>query len=210
MYLLVVYGVRPRTNKLVREVIARRSKMRMNPLRNKVVLVVGFSIVILFGVTAYASIVNILAVGTIPNSEVLGGPATVTFRTIALAPGEVSGWHYHPGPVVNVVTRGTVTVEDGCGGEESFIPGQAFETMGGRIHRAKNLGTEETFEYNTFIIPPGNPLTVNIPNNQRLCGPVRTVNECKENGWMNFTYPHAFNNQGECVSFVQAHNQDLE
>lgn len=182
--------------------------MRINTLRKKLMLGVGLSVAILFGMSAYAAIVNVLAVGTIPHSELLGGPATVTFRTIALAPNEVSGWHYHPGPVVNVVTRGMVTVEDGCGGEESFAPGQAFETIGGRIHRAKNLGAEETFEYNTFVVPPGSPLTVFTPNNERLCGPPRSVNECKDGGWRTFTYPRNFENRRDCIRFVRRGGDD--
>jgi hypothetical protein len=36
---------------------------------------------------------------------------------MALLPGEVSGWHDHPGPVFNVVSRDTVTIEDCYGGE---------------------------------------------------------------------------------------------
>jgi uncharacterized delta-60 repeat protein len=109
---------------------------------------------------------------------------------------------YHPGPVFNVVTRGTVTVEDGCGGDEVFTQGQGFEKIGGRIHRAKNFGTVESFEYNAFVVPEGSPITVNIPNNERLCGPPRSVPECKDGGWMAFSHPRRFANQGDCLGFV--------
>ena len=175
--------------------------MKTNPFRTKLALLVAISLVAL-GIVAYAATVVIVAVGNTPHSELLGGPATVTFRTIALAPGEVSSWHYHPGPVINVVTRGTVNVEDGCGGEEAFTIGQAFETIGGRIHRAKNLGTDESFEYNTFIVPQGSPLTVNIPNNERRCGPPRKVDHCKNGGWVSFTHPRSFSNQGDCIQYI--------
>ncbi len=175
--------------------------MRINLRNKKLALIVGLAGVVLCGVTAYAAITNVLAVGTIPHTEIIDGPATITVRTISFAPGEVGAWHYHPGPLLNVVTQGTVTVEDGCGGEQSFTAGQAFEE-GGRVHRPKNLGSQATFAYQTFIVPQGEPTTVNIPNNQRLCGPVRDKEECKNNGWMNFNFPHAFNNQGQCISFV--------
>jgi hypothetical protein len=33
-----------------------------------------------------------------------------------------------------------------------------------------NLGSEEVEVYNTFVVPEGNPTTVNIPNNERRCG----------------------------------------
>ncbi|CAN5718693.1 hypothetical protein BH18ACI4_BH18ACI4_04170 [soil metagenome] len=137
-----------------------------------------------------------------PHFEFLNGPATVTVRTISFAPGDVAAWHYHPGPLFNVVTRGTVTVEDGCGGEQSFTVGQAFEE-GGRVHRPKNLGSEATFAYQTFVVPHGEPTTVNIPNNQRLCGPARNVDECKDGGWMNFNFPTSFSNQGEYIAYVR-------
>jgi hypothetical protein len=28
--------------------------------------------------------------------------------------------------------------------------------------------------------------------------------ECADGGWTNFNFPNAFNNQGECVAFVQS------
>jgi quercetin dioxygenase-like cupin family protein len=176
--------------------------MSMNPLRNRLALVVSLSVVTLFGAVAYAATTVILAVGTIPHSEFFNGPATVTVRTLTIAPGEVLAWHYHPGYAFNVVKRGTLTAEDGCGGEETIIAGQAFEEVEGRVHRAKNLGTEEVLVYNTFIVPEGSPTTVNIPNNERQCGPPRSVSECRDDGWMNFTHPGSFSNQGNCIDYV--------
>ena len=152
--------------------------MHNNPLRNRVALAVGLTAVALLGVTAYAAVTNVLAVGTIPHSELLGGPAAVTVRTISFAPQEVGAWHYHPGPLFNVVTRGTVTVEDGCGGDEA------------------------TFAYQTFVIPLGQPTTINVPGNERRCGPARSINECKDGGWANFTHPRSFGSQGDCMQFV--------
>jgi quercetin dioxygenase-like cupin family protein len=114
----------------------------------------------------------VVALGTLPYSEILGGPAAVTLRTISFAPGESSSWHSHPGPVINVVTRGAVTVEDGCGGEEVFTTGQAFEE-GSHVHRIKNLGPEATLAYQAIIVPPGGPMIINTPNNERRCGPPR-------------------------------------
>ena len=82
-----------------------------------------------------------------------------------------------------------------------FHRGQAFEE-GARIHRPKNLFDEATFAYQTFVIPLGQPTTVNIPGNERRCGPARSVEECKDGGWMNFTFPHSFSSQGDCIQFV--------
>ena len=180
--------------------------MKTNPLRKKLALAVGLSVVILFGAVAYAATSNILAVGTMPHSEVIGGPATLTARQLLIPPSEVGGWHYHPGTLLSVVKRGAVTIEDGCGGEETLTPGQAFEELDGRVHRAKNLSTtEDVVVYNTFIVPQGRPTTVNIPNNERRCGPPSNVNECKDDaydGWTKFTHPRSFSNQDDCIQYV--------
>jgi quercetin dioxygenase-like cupin family protein len=177
--------------------------MTMNPLRNRLVLVVSLSVVVLFGAVVYAATSTILGVGTNLHSQIVNGPATMTARRLTIPAGEVGVWHYHPGLITAVITRGVVTVEDGCGGSETFTAGQAFEKNNGRVHRAINPGTEEEEEYNMFIVPQGDPITVNIPSNQRLCGPALVVDECKDNGWMKFNYPHPFNDQGECVSSVR-------
>ena len=169
-------------------------------------VVVALSIVgLLMGVTAYAAITNILAVGTIPQSQLFEGPATVTVRTLTILPGESLQWHYHPGYAYNVVQSGTLTVEDGCGGDtETLTPGQAFEEMDGRVHRARNLSaTEPVVVYNTFIVPQGKPTTRNIPNNEQRCGPPIDVDECNNDGWINFNLPSTFANQGECIDFVK-------
>src|SRR5437870_1797082 len=91
--------------------------MKVKTLSRGLVITISLGVV-LFGVIAYAASTVILAVGTIPQSQLFDGPATVTDRTLELAPGEVGAWHYHPGYAFNVVTHGTLTVEDGCGGEQ--------------------------------------------------------------------------------------------
>jgi quercetin dioxygenase-like cupin family protein len=175
----------------------------MKYLKTKLALIVGLGIVTFLAIAAYAATTTILAVGTIPSTEFFGGPATVTVRTLRIAPGEVLAWHYHPGYAFNVVKSGVLTVEDGCGGpEESLIPGEAFEEVQGHVHRAKNLGTEDVLVYNTFVMPQGNPTTINTPNNERLCGPPVSVDECQFDGWRNFTHPRTFENQGSCVKWV--------
>jgi quercetin dioxygenase-like cupin family protein len=157
---------------------------------------------ILFSVIAYAATTVILAVGTIPQSELFDGPATVTVRTLTIKPGEVLAWHYHPGYAFSVVKSGALTVEEGCGGEETLTPGQGFEELDGHVHRAKNLSaTEDVVVYNTFIVPQGKPTTVNLPD--RRCGPPRSDSECRDDGWINFTQPRTFVNQGDCIDYVR-------
>ncbi|HEY2933515.1 MAG TPA: cupin domain-containing protein [Acidobacteriota bacterium] len=153
--------------------------MKTNPLNSIVKLGAGLSVLFLAGImSTYAATTAVIAVGTIPHSELFDGPATLTVRQLVISPGEVLAWHYHPGRAYNVIKRGTLTVEDGCGQEEVFKAGEAFEETELHVHRAKNLGTEDVEVYNTFIVPQGNPTTVNTPNNERRCGslvPVLTL-----------------------------------
>ena len=176
--------------------------MRTNFLRKRLALAVGLVVLLLGGAVAYAAIPTILAAGDTPHSELIGGPARLTTRHLVTPAGEVGTWHYHPGSVFNVVKSGAVVIEDGCGAAPTYAAGQAFENIGGRVHRAVNPFSEECVEYNMFVNPQGTPLTVQIPNNQRLCGPARSVEECKDDGWKNFTHPRSFGSQGECMQFV--------
>jgi quercetin dioxygenase-like cupin family protein len=63
------------------------------------------------GVTAYAALNNTIGVGVLEYSEAIGGPATITMRTLTIASGEVLSWHAHPGAgAYTIVTKGTLTV----------------------------------------------------------------------------------------------------
>lgn len=176
--------------------------MKTNHLRSRLALTVGLCVVALFGAAVYAATVTILAVGTTPHSELVGGPATMTARHLITPPGEVGAWHYHPGKVFNVVKSGAVVVEDGCGEAPTYTAGQAFEKVDGRVHRAVNPFSEACEEYNMFVNQQGTPLTVFIPNNERRCGPVSSVGECMSDGWRSFDFPHSFASQGDCIQFV--------
>jgi quercetin dioxygenase-like cupin family protein len=171
------------------------SKMKLTSLIAVSLLVIG---------VVYAAVPLELWVGTSDHIGLWNGPSTLTARTLKTPVGETTGpWHYHPGYVYNVVRQGTITVEDGCGAVETYSAGQAFETSQGRVHRAYNLGGEDAIESNMFVGPPGRPITVKIPDNERRCGPPSTADECKGDGWANFNFPGTFANQGQCVDFVR-------
>ena len=131
------------------------------------------------------------------------GPAQLTARVLTTPVGEITGaWHYHPGFVYNVVTQGTITIEDGCGDIHQYSKGEAFETSEGRVHRAYNLGSVDAQEYNMFVGPPNRPIGVNIPGNEHRCGPPSAVEECQNGGWATFNHPAPFGSQGACVAYV--------
>jgi len=142
----------------------------------------------------------VIAVGTMDHSDLVGGPATVTMRLLTIAPGEVLGWHYHPGAgAYTIVRNGTLNVEDGCGSEAVYTEGQAFLEPSGRVHRGKNLTAESVVTAQTFIVPTGSPIAVSTG---QLCGPPATVGECKGSGWMDFNHPRSFTSQGDCMQYV--------
>jgi hypothetical protein len=155
------------------------------------------------GIVVYAAVIPvILGTGINAYAPLVEGPAAVTFRNLTTTPGDVGTWHYHPGYVHNVVVGGTVRIEDGCGEVNYYTEGQAFETSEGRVHRAINEGGVDAVEYNVFIRDEGKPLTRQIPGNERRCGPVSTVDECKNEGWMKFDFPQRFESQGACIAYV--------
>ena len=178
----------------------------MNANRSRMVQIVwiGAAVLAVGSLVAYAAIATFRFDATSDHIGLRGGPALVTARVLKTPVGETTGgWHYHPGYVYNVVTQGTITIEDGCGEVDSYSAGQAFETSEGRVHRAYNLGTEDAIEYNMFVGPPGRPIGVNIPSNEHRCGPPSTVEECKGSGWARFNHPAPFVNQGACVTYVK-------
>jgi quercetin dioxygenase-like cupin family protein len=177
----------------------------MTAKRSRTIRIVsaGAAVVAIVGVVAYAAITTFRFDATSEHIGLRGGPAMVTARILTTPVGETTGgWHYHPGYVYNVVTQGTITIEDGCGEINSYSAGDAFETSEGRVHRAYNLGAEDAIEYNMFVGPPDRPIGVNIPNNEHRCGPPSTVAECQGSGWAAFNHPAPFANQGACIAYV--------
>ena len=138
----------------------------MNPLHGRIIrtVSVGTAALVVSAAVAYAAIVVFREDAVSDYIGLRGGPAQLTARVLKTPVGETTGlWHYHPGNVYNVVTQGTITIEDGCGQIQQFSKGQAFETSEGRVHRAYNLGDEVAEEVKMVIGRPGGPLGVNIP-----------------------------------------------
>jgi len=182
----------------------RRSAMNAPHYSRMIRIVsIGSAVIAVSSIVAYAAIVTFRQDAYSEYIGLRGGPAQVTARVLTTPVGEVTGlWHYHPGNVYNVVTQGTITIEDGCGQINHYSKGEAFETSEGRVHRAYNLGSEDAIEYNMFVGPPGRPIGVNIPNNEHRCGPPSTVAECMGGDWATFNHPVPFVNQGACVAYV--------
>jgi quercetin dioxygenase-like cupin family protein len=178
--------------------------MATKSLKNKLILAIGAGCFVIGGTIAYAVTFE-RSDGTSDHIGLAGGPARLVARKLTTHVGETTGaWHYHPGYVYNVVSQGTITVEDGCGEIKQYSAGQAFETSEGRVHRAYNLGQVDAIEFNMFVnLGAGNStITKSIPNNEQRCGPPSTVAECRNDGWIQFDWPKPFADQGQCIAYV--------
>ena len=159
-------------------------------------LLAGFS-----APAAHAATSVVIGTGTMEYSEAVGGPATILMRTLTIAPGELLGWHDHPGTgAYTIVVSGTLVIEDGCGSEAVYTQGQAFLEPPGRVHRGKNMTSANVVTAQTFIVPRGTPTSVSHPG--PLCGVPQSVAECSGNAWRMFDLPRQFVSQGDCMAFV--------
>jgi len=172
----------------------------MRTTRLNRVIVIGLGALLLGGVTSvYAATSVISGTGTMAHYEPFDGPATMTARSLFIEANEVLPWHQHPGiGAYTIVKTGTLTVEDGCGGEVVYPQGTAFIEPPGRVHRGI-AGDDPVETVQTFLVPLGSAFSVNVP---KACGAPLVVKECKGNGWEAFTYPRTFKNQGDCVKYV--------
>ena len=86
--------------------------------------------------------------------------AGVTVAHLTFAPGGTTGWHAHPGPVLVIVTTGSVTkysARDGVA--QTYTAGQAFVEHGpADENMIRNDGSVPAETIVTFITPPGAPI----------------------------------------------------
>jgi quercetin dioxygenase-like cupin family protein len=93
------------------------------------------------------------------------GATDVVVRQITIQPGGTTGWHYHDGRLLAVVTSGALThVEKDCT-VEVYTTGDSFMELDGRtqVHMGANHGTVPVVLMVTYLIPKGRPLSVDAP-----------------------------------------------
>jgi quercetin dioxygenase-like cupin family protein len=85
-----------------------------------------------------------------------------------LAPGGYIGWHYHNGPSLVVVEKGTLTLKQADGTAVDYPAGSAFFEPKALVHRADNKGTVDAVVLATQSIaggpPAETPTTVFVPD----------------------------------------------
>lgn len=91
------------------------------------------------------------------------GRTDVVVRTITIAPGGSTGWHYHHGQLLTVVTSGTLTRTLQDRSVEVTPAGSVFIEPSGPEHRhiGRNTGSVPVVLYVTYLLPHGSPLAVN-------------------------------------------------
>ena len=175
--------------------------MKKITFNRKLTFALVCAVIAVGAVATYALTAVNLAEGAMSFSQLFNGPADVAMRDATMQPGDATAWHYHPGKAYVIVKSGTVTEATGCGGTEIHTAGQAFEEPIPRVHQLRNNETVPAEFLFTVIVPSGQPRTITVPG--PLCGPPTNMDQCKDNGWLNFNFPRSFEDQGDCVSFVE-------
>jgi quercetin dioxygenase-like cupin family protein len=142
---------------------------RMRKIRRTFVMT-GCAVALVFGSTSALATPGsgvtgtILAQGTSAGTLKVKakGRTDVIVRSITIAPGGSTGWHYHSGQLIAVVKSGTLTrtLQD-CSVEVTTTGTSFIEPAGARhVHIGRNLGTEPVELYVTYLVPEGSPLSV--------------------------------------------------
>ena len=87
------------------------------------------------------------------------GVTRLVFQRVTIPPGDCTGWHTHPGPLLVVLEAGTLTHYDARGGVRVYLPGDAFEELPGRdeVHMGANHGLDPVVLAVTGVLPVGAP-----------------------------------------------------
>jgi quercetin dioxygenase-like cupin family protein len=92
----------------------------------------------------YPAVRNILSTGTTVTGEPIrypsGAPALITAVEITLQPGQQTGWHTHPVPLLGYILEGELTVDYGPQGERVYRQGDALAEAMNQAHNGRNTG----------------------------------------------------------------------
>lgn len=120
-------------------------------------MLAGFVVVLVAGTAlALSTILNVQGTidsFTFPEFPQFNGPANAEMVGLTLKPGDVIPWHYHQGPAYVIVSRGTLTEDDGCGQVRQFGAGSAFNEEPGHIHQVSNQSRGAVVLYFAAVYP---------------------------------------------------------
>ena len=100
--------------------------------------------------------------------QIAAGKTDLRVGRTTLAPGGYASWHYHNGPALGIVEKGTATFTLADGTTHDYPAGSAFFEPKGAVHRADNKGTVAAVLLIAFAIaggpPAETPPTVFVPD----------------------------------------------
>jgi quercetin dioxygenase-like cupin family protein len=79
------------------------------------------------------------------------------------APGAQVGRHTHPGEEVGYVLAGPLVVEIDGVAAKTLKTGEGFVVPAGRVHNARNSGTDTARALATYIVEKGKPIATPVP-----------------------------------------------
>jgi len=108
--------------------------------------------------------------GATPPSGVTGtiiaqktvGRTDYVLRTVTIAPGGYTGWHFHDGPLFAYVRQGTLTrTLDDCTTIQVSPKGSTIVEIpgAGHVHIGRNLGRTAVVLDVLYALPTGSPLS---------------------------------------------------
>jgi quercetin dioxygenase-like cupin family protein len=68
-----------------------------------------------------------------------GAPAQITVVEITLEPGQQTGWHTHPVPLLGYILEGELTVDYGTKGQRTYRKGDGFAEAMNEAHNGRNM-----------------------------------------------------------------------
>jgi quercetin dioxygenase-like cupin family protein len=88
----------------------------------------------------------LLATGTTVTGEPIQYPSGASPRVsaveITVQPGQQTGWHTHPVPLIAYILEGELTVDYGAKGKRTYRKGEAFVEAMNEAHNGHNAGPE--------------------------------------------------------------------
>jgi quercetin dioxygenase-like cupin family protein len=96
-------------------------------------------------VEKHSNIRMVLSTGTTVTGQRIrypAGRAHVTAQEITLEPGQETGWHTHPVPVIGYILDGELTVDYGAKGQKVYHKGDGFVEALNQPHNGRNTGQE--------------------------------------------------------------------
>jgi hypothetical protein len=136
-----------------------------------IAILLGVALAVVSAGTALATPSSGVSASTLGRATIEGklkmrseGLADAVIREVTIAPGGTTGWHTHPGPVLVIVTAGSLTLydaDDGSCAGHSYGTGQGFVDPGyGHVHIARNETSSPTqFIAVFFDVPVGGAAT---------------------------------------------------